>query len=207
MSPPKIPDVEFVLTHAERLVKVTARCAISFGLASGLAEAAKHSSHAPDDGWSQAVYGFHGDTILMAALRLHLLLDRDGSKVSFQAVHHRLKQRAVQKGLLQALARRYGSKILPPSRADLIREFCVTYDRIDWEVHGRLQHFRNRGIAHLTPERLARSVTIAEIGSLLEIASSLAMTLQHLCQTETAFHADMQDNYSEIAKEVATKAL
>ncbi|MFH0302835.1 hypothetical protein AAFX91_37875 [Bradyrhizobium sp. 31Argb] len=195
------PDVDFIFRNAERLINVTAGCVISFGLAAGLADAADANPHDPGHDWSQALYGFHGDTILMAALRVSLLLDRDEKVVSFQAVHRRLKLYRVRKGLLRAVASRRGPDIFgPPSRADLIREFFRTYAEIDWQVHGRLTHFRNRGIAHLTPQLLAKSITVDELQTLVALIGRLATTLQHLCQTKTAFRDNMLVEYRRIAR-------
>jgi hypothetical protein len=120
--------------------------------------------------------------------------------VSFQAIHRLLKDPAVVASLLQALEDRHGWDVLPPSRTELIEEFRQTYNEIDWKVHGRLVHFRNQGIAHLTPEEMRKSVTMAELRTLVEIVSRLAATLQHLCQTPTAFHADLLEEYRDHAR-------
>jgi hypothetical protein len=53
-------------------------------------------------------------------------------------------------------------------------------------VHGRLVHLRNRGIAHLTPEEMKKSVTMSELRTLVEIVSRLTAILQHLCQSQMA---------------------
>ena len=147
------------------------------------------------DDWHQAVAGFHRDTLLMAALRAAILLDADDSVVSFQAVYHRLKTPSVKAGLLQALEDRHGSDDIPPSRAELIEEFRQTYNKIDWKAHGRLKHSRNRGIAHLTPEKMLKAVTLDELRTLVAIINHLATTLRDLCQSQYAFHADMLEEY------------
>src|SRR5205823_1273332 len=134
------------------------------------------------DDWHQAVVGFHRDTLLMAALRATILLDANDSVVSFQAVYHRLRRPSAQAGLLQALEERHGSNDFPPSRAELIKEFEQTYNKIDWKAHGRLKHLRNRGIAHLTPEKMLKSVTLDELRALVSIISHLATILRDLCQ-------------------------
>jgi hypothetical protein len=66
-------DANFILNHAERLVNVAMMCVISFGLADGLNEALKASV---DEDWHQAATGFQDGTLMMAALRTSLLLDR-----------------------------------------------------------------------------------------------------------------------------------
>jgi hypothetical protein len=60
--------------------------------------------------------------------------------------------------------------------------------------------FRNRGIAHLTPEKMLKSITLGELRALIAIISRLATTLQHLWQVQGAFRSDMLDEYRELAK-------
>jgi hypothetical protein len=194
------PDVEFILDNADRLITVTVRCVISFGLADGLNDRLLATPDERRDDWHQAVVGFHRDTLLMAALRAAVLLDADDHVVSFQAVYHRLKRPSVEACLLQALEERHGSDDIPPSRAELIEEFRQTYNKIDWKAHGRLTHLRNRGIAHLTPEKMLKSVTLDELRTLVAIISHLATTLRDLSQSQFAFHVDMLDEYRDLAK-------
>jgi hypothetical protein len=120
--------------------------------------------------------------------------------LSFQAVNRLLKDPDVVAALLLALESRRGPDVFEPSRTALIEEWCEIYGKIDWNVHGRLVHLRNRGIAHLTPEEMTKSVTMAEIRTLVEIVSRLTATLQHLCQTETAFRIDLSDEYRKMAR-------
>jgi hypothetical protein len=196
---PNNPDVEFILGNAERLINVATVCVISFGLADGVNEAVIASPDESHD-WKQAAAGFRGDNQMMAAVRTALLLDRDEDNVSFQTVYHRLKHPAVRSGLLQVLEDRHGDDYFLPSRSDLIDEFLVVYSKIDWKVHGRLTHFRNFGIAHLTPDKMSKSVTFGELRTLVGIVGLLAATLQHLCQTQTAFRTDMLNEYRDIAR-------
>jgi hypothetical protein len=199
------PDVEFILDNADRLITVTFRCVISFGLADGLNDRLLATPADRRDDWHQAVAGFHRDTLLMAALRAAILLDADERVVSFQAVYHRLETPSVKVGLLQALEDRHGSDDIPPSRAELIEEFRKTYNKIDWKAHGRLTHLRNRGIAHLTPEKMLKSVTLDELRTLVAIISHLATTLRDLCQSKFAFHTDMLEEYRDLAKKAIKK--
>jgi hypothetical protein len=200
------PDIDFILGNADRLITITVRCVISFGLADGLNDGLLATPTDRRDDWHQAVVGFHRDTLLMAALRAAVLLDADDRVVSFQTVHHRLKRPSVQASLLQTLEERHGSVDIPPSRADLIEEFRQTYNKIDWKSHGRLTNLRNRGIAHLTPEKMLKSVTLNELRTLVAIISHLATTLRDLCQSQFAFHGDMQDEYRDLAKKAIKKA-
>ena len=103
--------------------------------------------------------------------------------------------------LLQALEDRHGADDIPPSRAELIDEFHETFKEIDQDAYKRLRQFRNRGIAHLTPEKMLKSVTLrGELRASIAIISRLGATLQHLCQVQSAFRSDMLDEYRELAK-------
>lgn len=198
-------DAEFILSHAERLVKVATMCIISFGLADGLNEALKSASDSTDD-WQQAAAGFQDGTLMMAALRTALLLDRDNTKVSFQTIHRRLKSKVVQSGLKELLNEKHGpGDIFPPSRDELIADFLKIYSEINWKVHGRLTHFRNLGIAHLTIEKMTKSVTLDELRKLVSIISRLTAVVQQLCHTPTAFREWMLEDYREIAHKAMAK--
>jgi len=189
----------FILDNAERVITLATRCVFSFGSADGLNDLLLNPDDQAGD-WRQPVAVLHRDALMMAALRTCILLDRDEQMVSFQAVHRRLKEPDVVASLLQALEERKGFDSLPPSRTELIEEFRQTYGEIDWKVHGRLTHFRNRGITHLTPEEMTTSVTMAELRTLIQIVSRLTATMQHLCQTQTAFRADLLAEYRDRAK-------
>ena len=112
----------------------------------------------------------------------------------------------MREGLLQALEVHHGSDDIPPSRTEQIEGFQQTYKTIAWNAHGRLTHLRNRGIAHLTLEKMLKSVTLDEIRTLVGIISELATTLRNLCQSQIAFHADLLDEYRDLAKKVIKKA-
>jgi hypothetical protein len=197
-------DIGFILGHAERLVKVATMCVISFGLADGLNETLKASPNDSGD-WQQAGAGFLDGTLMMAALRTALLLDRDDTKVSFQTMHSRLKSKAVQISLKQSLEEKHGPDEFPPSRDELIASFLKAYSEIDWEVHGRLMHFRNLGIAHLTVEKMSKSVKFDELRKFVSIISRLTADVQHLCHTPTAFREWMLEDYREMARNAMMK--
>src|SRR5258706_2088983 len=199
-------DAGFILANASRLITVASRCVFSFGSGDGLNDLLL----LPDDPhgeWRQPIAVLHRDAFMMAALRVWILLDRDDQMVSFQAVHRLSKDPSVVTSLLQMLEDRHGSDVLPPSRTELIEEFRQTYRKIDWKVHGRLVHLRNRGIAHLTPEEMKKSVTMSELRTLVEIVSRLTATLQHLCQSQMAFNAHMLGEYRDLAKKVIGKSV
>jgi len=205
MQNPANEDVEFILGHAGRLVNVATMCVISFGLADGLNEALKASPDETDD-WQQAAAGFQDGTLMMAALRAALLLDGNETKVSFQTIYSRLKSDVVQAALKQSLAEKHGlDEFFPPSRDELIASFLEAYLEINWEVYARLKHFRNLGIAHLTIEKMSKSVTFDELRKFVSIISRLTKAVQQLCHTPTTFREWMLEDYREIARKAMMK--
>jgi hypothetical protein len=198
---PANTDAEFILKNAERLITVATRCVLSFGSCDGLNALLLSTPDDPKSDWRGPLWVLQRDALLMAVLRVSILLDRDDRMLSFQSVHRLLKNPSVVAALLQALEDRHGPDfVLPPSRTVLIEEFRRIYGEIDWKVHGRLVHLRNRGIAHLAPEDMTKSITLDELRTMVEIVSRLTTNLQHLCQTQTAFRPDMLNEYRELAR-------
>jgi len=190
-------DAGFILANADRLITVASRCVFSFGSGDGLNDLLLTSDD-PHGDWRQPVAVLHRDALMMAVLRVTILLDR--KRLSFQSVHHLLKDTSVVAALLRALEDRHGPDVFLPSRTDMIEEFRQIYGEIDWKVHGRLVHLRDLGIAHLTPEEMTKSVTFAELRTMVKIISRLTVNLQHLCQTQTAFRLDIPDEYRKLAR-------
>jgi hypothetical protein len=88
---PVNPSAEYIVAHADRLITVATRCVFSFGSADGLNDLLL----TPDDphgDWRQPVSVLHRDALMMAALRVSILLDRDDQMLSFQAIHRLLPQ-------------------------------------------------------------------------------------------------------------------
>jgi hypothetical protein len=193
------PDADFILDNSRRLVNLTALCVISSRLALGLDQALEATPTNRRDDWHQAVIGFRDDSVLMAVIRACSLLDSDPNKVSFQAIYRGLQDNGVQAKLFHALEDRFGDDLFL-DRPKLTEEFLRTYREINWDIHGRLMHLRNLGIAHLTPSKVRRSITFDELNTIVSIVSRLAATLQHLCQTNTAFHSVDLDEYQNLAK-------
>jgi hypothetical protein len=76
----------------------------------------------------------------------------------------------------------------------------AAYAEIEWKVHGRLTHFRNLGIAHLTIEKMSKSITFDELRKFVSLIARMALVIQQLCHTPTAFREWMLDDYREIGK-------
>ena len=90
--------------------------------------------------------------------RLSLLLDSNSKQVSFQTLYHKLQSEPVAASLLKELDDNEISTARTVELAnDAIQLFLRTYRSIDWQdLHGRLVHFRNRGVAHLTPHKIEK---------------------------------------------------
>jgi hypothetical protein len=131
-----------------------------------------------DDAWQTAL-GYRGDAVSLTVVRVALLLDRDTKVVSFQHIYSCLKRPDVVDLLVHRachaspLAEALDDRIADDVRAST-RRFLQTYAAIDWhDLHGRLQHFRNRGLVHLTPEQIEKRVSYVEIRSLVHSVTVL----------------------------------
>lgn len=170
-----LADVDFILSHSERLVKFATMCVVSFGLAEGLNDTLRTEPTASEQ-WLQAAAGLQDGVLMMAALRSALLLDADESKVSFQTIFHRLKKPGTREALIGRLSAKHGlDDFFPPFRESQIEKFMLVYSEINWAAHSRLTHFRNLGIAHLTIQRMSKSITFDELKEFVSIISRLAI--------------------------------
>jgi hypothetical protein len=160
------PDAEFILTNADRLITVTIRCVVSFGAADGLNDFLLADKKDQHEDWREAVWCFQRDGLLMAVLRAAILLGLHKRVLSFDSVCRRLEIPEVQAALLQTLEDQHGPDNILRSRAELIDEFRETFREVDQGAYRLLRHFRNRAIAHLTPEKLLESVTLLELRTL-----------------------------------------
>jgi hypothetical protein len=102
---------------------------------------------------------------LIVVSRLALLLDADPKLISFQSMYARLKCDATVSVLTERLkAEALIHKAVVDNAEYSIRRFSEIYRSLDGQdLHGRLVHFRNRGVAHLTPEKISKRVSYAEL--------------------------------------------
>jgi hypothetical protein len=198
-------DVDFVLAAAPRLAKLSGMVTVSFGLAEGANRALKTAAQNDPtprertDDWQQAVLGYQDGALMMAVIRVALLLDSDPRCVSYQTVYHRLKRQEVQDAVI---ARVFGTEesieeILGQGPKTLITNFLSHYASIDWSIHGRLKHFRNLGVAHLSTQPLAQRITFDELKFMAGIVSKLGDELVALCRTEFASIEPMLEDWSD----------
>jgi hypothetical protein len=180
-------DVQFVLKNAPRLNKVVAATAISFALWDGANRALLQFTE-PTDG-HEIASGYRGDCALIVVSRLALLLGADPKLISFQSMYARLKCDATVSVLTERLK---AEALIPKAVVDnaeySIRRFLEICRSLDWQdLHGRLIHFRNRGVAHLTPEKISKRVSYAELKSLVIAAIKMGECLAALCENEVSF--------------------
>ena len=159
---------DYVQAAAARLVKVTAITAISFALYEGANSVLLDHQNGREDA-REIVSGYREGTISMTAVRLVVLLDADPNVMSFQTIYRRLNRPEV----VDVLVRRARDESLLEDQVEAnirasVARFLKTYRAIKWrDLHGRLQHFRNHGLAHLLPQPIKKRVSYAEIGSLV----------------------------------------
>jgi len=201
--------VAHVLDAAPRLSKVTAVTAISFGIGDG-ANRALLEHEAADDDLRQVARGNLDNALLLTVVRLALLLDR--GPVSFQSIYRALSRSEVVGVLTDRAQREWPDGDIWPERvADTIRgsadRFCESFSSIDWELHGRLQSFRNSGVAHLTPEGIKRRITYNELRALVSLVVKLRECLMVFVSDQAPFYEDEIGEWGDRAKAVWDRVL
>ena len=116
------------------------------------------------------------ESALMTVTRLSALFDSDGTAISFQGVNRGLKSSAVRDELARLYSADRSSHLAQVSVSDCLEyqdKFLQNYGSIDWAAYARLQDFRNREIAHLTPEDTLKRITHGEMAEFAHLAFSL----------------------------------
>jgi hypothetical protein len=200
------PDVEFILEHAPRLMTVAAAAAISFALWDGVNRALVETDDDGDTDRRDIAAGYRGDCAFNLVTRLFLLLDRNPKQVSFQTLYTRLKSEAVVSLLLERLdeAELWTSDLAN----ETIQRFLRTYRSIDWEdLHGRLIHFRNRGVAHLTPQKIEQRVTYTELKTLTLAVATMGECMEPFAKDRALLQEDEINERSDLAFAIWKSAL
>jgi hypothetical protein len=201
--------VAHVLDAAPRLLRVAAVTAISFGIGDGTNRALPEHG-AADDHLRQVARGNVENALLLTVVRLALLLDRE--PVSFQSVYRALSRSEVVRVLIDQAQREWPDGDIWPERvADTIRgstdRFCESFSSIDWKLHGRLQSFRNSGVAHLTPEGIKGRITYNEIHNLVCLVVKLRECLMVFVSDQAPFYEDEIGEWSDRTKAVWDRVL
>jgi hypothetical protein len=201
-------DVEYILTNAPRLMKVAAATAISFALWEGVNRALLEADINTDR--REIAAGYRSDCAFTAVTRLSLLLDSNLKQVSFQAIYHKLKSETVAASLLKELDdSAFSTSNTMKLAGEAVELFLQTYRSIDWtDLHGRLVHFRNRGVAHLTPHKIEKRVTYAELKSLSQAVTTMGECLELFAKGNAIpLRWDEAEEYSERAFDIWKTAL
>jgi hypothetical protein len=189
-----------VLSATPRLVTITNFAGIAFGLAEGATLALVDVPGGSEE-VREAARGYALDCTLMTVMRLALLLDDNRKVISYQSVHRCLRHPEV----VTALVRRARSEAVLPASTNprtVVDAFLRVYDRIDIGLYRRLKQFRNRGVAHLTPQCIKKRITFEELGRLVYWVASLGGCLAPLAPDVVPIREDEIAQRSKTAKEI-----
>jgi hypothetical protein len=166
-----------VLSAAPRLANVTNLTVISFSFLEGARKAMINAPNLTEEVrevWS----GYCIACEHMTVVRVHALLDRGEGMVTYQTVHRCLERPEVVDALVQRFC---DDPVQSRHVEDDVRystnQFCRVYGTINWELHGRLTHFRNLGVAHLVRGRQVKTITQDELRDLVRLVKDLAECL------------------------------
>ena len=192
-------DVEYILTNAPRLMKVAGATAISFALWDGANRALLETQSDTDR--REIAAGYRGDCAFNLVTRLVLLLDSDRRLVSFQTLYRKLQSETVVASILKKLDEdEFSTSRTVELANDAIQLFLRTYRSVDWQdLHGRLVHFRNRGVAHLTPQKIEKRVTYAELKTLSLAVATMGECMEPFAKGEIPLREYQIKEYSDRA--------
>jgi hypothetical protein len=189
-----------VLSATPRLLNITNLAGMSFGLAEGATLALAELPGGSDEA-REVICGYALDCTLMTVTRLALLLDGDTKVISYQSVQRCLRRPEV----VTLLIRRVRAAETLPVRTKArtaVNTFLRTYDRIDVGLCDRLRKFRNRAVAHLTPQSIQKRINFEELGRLVYWVTSLGECLAPLAQNVAPIGRAEIARRSKSAKEV-----
>lgn len=147
--------------------------------------------------------------MISLVIRLSLLLDADQRVISFQSVYKHLTRPKVVDALIRRVCAETPNSFLFPSRTghnirSSVERFLDTYRAIDWrDRQGRLTHFRNRGVAHLTIEAVENYIKYEELHSLTLSTTALADCREpFLLDGDVPFREEQIQEYSDQATKI-----
>lgn len=150
----------------------------------------------PSGEFSGALSWYLQDHALMTVVRVYSLFDR-GASVSLQKVNQHLKKPGVKEHLASLYGKRdYG--IWTGDENDCARAIARFQKRyaegFNIELHGRLHHFRNVGVAHVCLEDITKRITYDELDHLVMLAADLSAEVSMMCQGRNVHHHDFHDD-------------
>lgn len=197
---------------APRLAIVSFRVAISYGLhvgANNALLASKNSNHMN----REIVAAYRLDATAMTVIRLCALLDRGDKIVSYQTLYTLLKSPDVIEDLVARMKEATAGFLADRAEADA-RKSIVAFEEAyraifvtPSNLHGRLMHFRNLGLAHLSEDQLTKRITYAELGLLVGKVMEMTNALANFAPTEVPFHGDEAEEYGNQAEQLMMAAL
>ena len=192
-------EIKFVLSNAPRLMKVAGATAISFALWEGVNRALLESKTNTDR--REIAHGYRENCSFTAVTRLAVLLDSDPKQISFQTLYRRLQSDTLVTAILADID---GAMLSTGAAVEnaryAIELFLKTYRSIDWQdLHGRLIHFRNRGVAHLTPHKIEKRVTYGELETLCRDVAIMGECMEPFSGGEVPLRQDEIKDYVERA--------
>jgi hypothetical protein len=196
-----------VQAAAPRLANVTNLTVISFSFLEGVRMALDQAVLSVGSDLHEIADDYYLECASMTVVRLALLLDRDDPAVSFQGVYRSLHHPEV----VEALVRQTCDDPLQPALIEenirhSVDEFLRIYRTIDWELYGRLSHFRNLGVAHLSHD-VRRRITHDELRSLVQLVKDLSGCLAPLTVSVPPVRDDEISSRTERAAKMWLSAL
>lgn len=187
-----------------RLALISLRLAWTHGIQRGANRALLESNH--DNGSARdIVANFHREAMGMTAIRLCALLQRGNKIVSYQAIYQRLKIPEVVELLVaheKARAVPYNIEEMAEAAARKgIQDFSTAYKEIfesQTDLYGRLCHFRNRGLAHITEEQMSKFIKYSEVHAIVQNVMTMANSMATFAPTgDVLHHEDEVEEYEE----------
>ncbi|RWO77159.1 hypothetical protein [Mesorhizobium sp.] len=179
----------------------TEMAARAYGAYAGINDAIK-KARAADGSVAHHASEIRQQMIMMALIRSFAVMDRD-ARVSFQSVYRFLHT----PNALNELAESY-AKSEPASSVDSAlatcaaakTKFLVAYRAINFKSLGRMQSFRNSGIAHITmPDIEKARVTYTEIEKLVLSCCELAGQLTLMVSGRNDWPKEHLDDAFDVA--------
>ena len=169
-----------VQAAAPRLANVTNLTVISFSFLEGTRTALNQVALSNGTDVREIADDYCFECESATVMRVALLLDRNDQAVSFQSVFRYL----LYPNVVEALVRQLCDDPFQPATIEenvrhSVNDFLRIYSTINWELHGRVTHFRNLGLAHLG-YGLRKRITHDELRNLVQLVKDLAAALAPL---------------------------
>lgn len=202
---PVADAVDDFYSAVPRLIIVAGRAVISFALWQGVNRALL--AEGGSDDVRELAAGYGGDNAHTCVIRLCALLDGDRKMVSFKRIDRLLQRPDVVEGIV---ARSVDPHFWPGKAVrGSLEEFRKAYqDAFINDLHSRLIHFRNVGVAHLSLEEIKRRVTYDEVQHLTRAVARMSESLSPFAPDHPLLIWEHEiDNWSDRARKTWMTAL